>query len=174
MLLNVDMMLLPPRGYRQGCHRSPLWTALPIVIGIVPGSHRYIFYCLFWTFFNGPSLLNLWPFSVGPHLNINVSIIGLQCWGHGLRHDFPSPGAARDELGVHLLAALSPVPPCILKVKGGSSFFPVYICIRGGFVSLTVLVFSSLFFPDPFSFGALLAEDRPYLLRTVVVVPPPH
>ena len=47
MFLNVDMMLLPPRGYRQGCHRSPLWTALPIVIGIVLGSHRYILFVCF-------------------------------------------------------------------------------------------------------------------------------
>ena len=98
MFLNVDMMLLPRRGYRQGCHRSPSWTVLPIVTGIVLGSHRYIlFVCfgptsmgrpfliygpsqlglilIFWTFFNGPSLLNLWPFSIGPYLNINVSII---------------------------------------------------------------------------------------------------
>ena len=88
-------------------------------------------YCLFWTFFNGPSLLNLWPFSVGPHLNINVSIIGLQCWGHGLRHDFPSPGAAREDLDVHLLAVWSPVSPCILKVRGGSSIPSVYIYIKG-------------------------------------------
>jgi hypothetical protein len=132
MFLNVDMMLLPLRGYRQGCHRSPLWTALPIVIGIVPGSHRYIFYCLFWTFFNGPSLLNLWPFSVGPHLNINVSIIGLQCWGHGLRHDFPSPGAAHEDLDVRLLAVCSPVSPYTLKGQGGYPVPSLYICIKGG------------------------------------------
>ena len=61
MFLNVDMMLLPPRGYRQGCHRSPLWTALPIVIGIVLGSHRYILFVCF-----GPSSMGR-PFLIyGP------------------------------------------------------------------------------------------------------------
>ena len=125
------MMLLPPRGYRQGCHRSPSWTVLPIAIGIVLGSHRFILFICFWTFFNGPSLLNSWPFSVGPHLNINASIIVQQGWGHGLRHDFPSPGAAREDLDVLLLAVCSPVSPCILKVRGGSSIPSVYIYIRG-------------------------------------------
>ena len=172
MFLNVIMVLLPPRGYRQGCHRSPLRTALPIVIGIVPGSHPYIFYCLFWTFFNGPSLLNLWPFSIGPHLNINVSLIGLQCWGHGLRHDFPSPGAALVHLDVHLLAVFPPVSPYILKGQGGSPFPPCTSVLREVCL-LTALAFF-LFSRSPFSVGALLAEDRPYLLRTVVMVPPPH
>ena len=134
MFFNVDVMLLPPRGYRQGCHRSPIWTVLPIVTGIVPGSHRYILYCLFWTFFNGPSLLNLWPFLVGPHLNFNVSIIVQQGWGHGIRHDFPSPGAAREELDVHLLAAWSPVSPYILR-SGGVPHFPPCTFVLGGFVS---------------------------------------
>ena len=83
----------------------------------------------------GRPFLNLWPFSLGPHLNINVSVIVQQGWGHGLRHDFPSPGAAREELDVHLLAAWSPVSPYILKVRGGSSFPSLYICIKGGFVS---------------------------------------
>ena len=57
MFLNVVMMLLPLRGYRQGCHRSPTWTALPIIIGIVLGSHRHVLHYCFWTFFNGPSPL---------------------------------------------------------------------------------------------------------------------
>ena len=61
MFLNVDMMLLPPRGYRQGCHRSPSWTVLPIVIGIVLGSHRYILFVCF-----GPSSMGR-PFLIyGP------------------------------------------------------------------------------------------------------------
>ena len=172
MFLNVDIMLLPPRGYRQGCHRSPLWTALPIVIGIVLGSHRYILYCLFWTFFNGPSLLNLWPFSVGPHLNINVSLIGLQCWGHGLRHDFPSPGAALEDLEVHVLAVSSHVSPYISTGQGGLPSPSLYICIMGGLSPDCIRLLPS--FRCPFLLGALLAEDRPYLLRTVVMVPPHH
>ena len=126
------------------------------------------------------------PSQLGLIFNINVSIIVQQGWGHGLRHDFPSPGAAREDLDVHLLAVWSPVSPYMFKVRGGSSFPSVYICIRGVCL-LTALAFSFILGPGscpdfprrlaarcPFSLGALLAEDRPYLLRTVVMVPPPH
>ena len=64
-------------------------------------------------------------------------------------------------------------PPIFFRVRE-VPHFPPCTFVLGGFVSLTVLVFSLLLFPDPFSFGALLAEDRPYLLRTIAMVPPPH
>ena len=54
------------------------------------------------------------PSQLGLIFNINVSLIGLQCWGHGLRHDFPNPGAARVDLDVRVLAVCSPVSPYIL------------------------------------------------------------
>ena len=72
------------------------------------------------------------PSQLGLILIINVSIIGLQCWGHGRRHDFPSPGAAHEDLDVRLLAVCSPVSPYILKGQGGYPFPSLYICIKGG------------------------------------------
>ena len=82
----------------------------------------------------GRPLLNLWPFSLGPHLNINISVIVQQGWGHGLRHDFPSPGAALEDLEVHVLVVCSPVSPYILQVRG-VSHFPPCTFVLGGFVS---------------------------------------
>ena len=74
------------------------------------------------------------PSQLGLIFNINVSIIVQQGWGHGLRHDFPSPGAAREDLDVHLLAVWSPVSPYIFKVRG-VSHFPPCTFVLGGFVS---------------------------------------
>jgi len=141
MFLNVVMMLLPLRGYRQGCHRSPTWTALPIVIGIVLGSHRLIFHYLFWTFFNGPSPLNPWPFSIGPHLNLNVSITGRRL----------------KEIKCTCSSFVLLYPRIILRVRGVCPF-PPDICVKGGCL-LTVLAFSAFWPSTPFQLG-------PYLLRT--------
>ena len=129
MFLNVDMMLLPPRGYRQGCHRSPLRTALPIVIGIVPGSHRYISYCLFWTFFNGPFLRILWPSLIRPSLNSNVSIIGSRRWCYSRRHDFLRPDTAHDDLDVSLLAVRSPESPYMFDDRKGGGL-PISLLVH--------------------------------------------
>ena len=63
-------------------------------------------------------------------------------------------------------------PPIFLKVKGVTHFPPCTFVLREVCL-LTAIVFF-LFSRCPFSLGALLAEDRPYLLRTVVMVPPPH
>ena len=136
MFLNLVMMLLPLRGYRQGCHRSPTWTAIPIVIGIVLGSHRLIFHYLFWTFFNGPSPLNPWPFSIGPHLNLNVSITGRRL----------------KKMKCTCSSFVLLYSPIILRVRGVRPFPSPDICIKGGCL-LTALAFL-LFCPVPlFSWG---------------------
>ena len=172
MFLNVDMMLLPPRGYRQGCHRSPSWTVLPIVIGIVLGSHRYILFVCF-----GPSSMGR-PFLIYGPSQLGLILI-LMSHSSCSRAEAMVSAMTFPALGRRAMSSMctcSPLgllyPPIFLQVRGVSHFPPCTFVLRRVCL-LTALAFF-LFSRSPFSLGALLAEDRPYLLRTIVMVPTPH
>jgi hypothetical protein len=132
MFLNVDMMLLPPRGYRQGCHRSPTWTAIPIVIGIVLGSHRHIFIVCFGPSSMGRPFLIYGPSQLGLILILMSQSSGCSAGAMVSAMTFPALGR-RSWIS---MCTGSPFvllhPPIYLKVEGSFPFPSLYICIKEG------------------------------------------